>query len=62
MSLLRFVAASRVWTRGFGLYARCGVGEFFSVGGDDILKSNRRGAAFTDRSERGEDRGGVYGE
>jgi hypothetical protein len=62
MSLLRFVAASRVCITGFGLYARCGVGDFWAFDCEAILKSKRRGAAFADRSESGDDLGGVYGE
>jgi hypothetical protein len=31
-------------------------------GGDAIPKSNKRGATFECRSERGDERGGVYGE
>jgi hypothetical protein len=57
-SLLLFVAASRVCITGLGLNARCG---FFSLG-DDMLTSKSRGVAFADRSDSGEERGGVYGE
>jgi hypothetical protein len=61
MSLLLFVAASRVWITGFGLKARCGVGDFWLFDCEAMLKSNKRGVTFADRSESGDDRGGVYG-
>jgi hypothetical protein len=62
MSLLRFVAASRVCITGFGLYARFGVGDLLAFDCDAMPKSKRRGAAFADRSDSGDDLGGVYGE
>jgi hypothetical protein len=37
ISLLRFVAASRVSITGLGLWARFGVGDCFSGGGDGML-------------------------
>jgi hypothetical protein len=61
MSLLRFVVASRVCITGLALKARCGIADF-SLRGDDIVKLKARGLAFAERSESGDDRGGVYAE
>lgn len=62
MSLRRFVAVSRVWIIGFGLYARCDTGTFCLSVFDVILESKNRGAALAKRSDSGEDLGGVYEE
>jgi len=61
MSLLRFVVASRVCITGLALNARCGIADF-SLRGDDMVKSKVRGAAFAERSDSGDERGGVYAE
>jgi hypothetical protein len=53
--------ASRVCITGLTLNARCGIADF-SLRGEDMLKSNVRGLAFAERSESGDDRGGVYAE
>jgi len=61
MSLLRFVVASRVCITGLALNARCGIADF-SLRGDDMVKSKVREAAFAERSDSGDERGGVYAE
>jgi hypothetical protein len=55
MSRRLFVAASRVCITGFGLNARWG---FFSLG-EGMLKLKGDVAAFEERSDSGEDLGGV---
>jgi hypothetical protein len=55
------VVASRVCITGLALKARCGIAGF-SLRGDDIVKLKARGLAFAERSESGDDRGGVYAE
>lgn len=61
MSLRLFVAASRVCITGLGLKVRCGA-AVCSLMGDDMVKSKIRGCTFPERSDNGDDRGGVYGE
>jgi hypothetical protein len=55
MSRRLFVTASRVCSTGLGLNARCG---FFSLG-EDMLKLKDWVVAFDERSDSGEERGGV---